>query len=165
MPVLRMASAIRRCRRRTDRGRCGIVPVTLAASLSSINPIGHRTTSVSRRKTRRTSAHFRARVFNPYPPRYRMAFASSDLPHPHTHRLALRRAFPKGDVRGSHVPLPESVGVGACCRPGGAWSTMPYVRDDMPTSGAFWLKPVNLFGLLPITTFITGSHMFTIPTT
>src|SRR5262249_61636916 len=35
-----------------------------------------------------------ARALNPYPPHYRMAFASSILPFPHVYRLALRLAFP-----------------------------------------------------------------------
>jgi hypothetical protein len=69
-----------------------------------------------------------------------------------------------GDGRGPHVPLPESVGVGACCRPGGAWSTLPYVRDDMPPSGACWPTPVTLCGVSAVTTCITGSHLFTLPT-
>ena len=35
---------------------------------------------------------------------------------------------------------------------------MPHVRNDMPSSGAFWPKPVNLFGLFAVTTFITDLH-------
>ncbi len=30
---------------------------------------------------------------------------------------------------------------------------------------AFWLKPVSIFGLLPVTTFIKHSHVLTIPLT
>ena len=146
-------------------GTCESVPVARLTLLQSITLLGCRSSPISRRKTRRTSAPFRAgSCSNPYPSYYRMAFASSDFPHPHIHRLTLRLAFPEGDVRGSHVPLPESVGVGACCRPGGAWSTIPHVRDGIPPSGAFWPKPLNLFGLLPVTTFIADSHVFTIPT-
>jgi hypothetical protein len=44
---------------------------------------------------------------NPYPPHYRMAFASSILPFPHAYRLALRLAFPCGRRTG----LPCSVSV------------------------------------------------------
>ena len=59
-----------------------------------------------------------ARGLNPYPPHYRMAFASSILPFPHIYRLALRLAFPDG----RHTGLPCSVsvttnGVGALCPP------------------------------------------------
>jgi hypothetical protein len=59
----------------------------------------------------------------------------------------------------------EDVGLGVCCRPGGLWSTMPHVRDGIPPSDAFWPKPVNLFGLFAVTTFIADLHVFTIPTT
>src|SRR5712692_4957054 len=48
-----------------------------------------------------------ARGRNPYPPHYRMAFASSILPLPHAYRLALRFAFP----RGRHTGFPCSVSV------------------------------------------------------
>lgn len=59
-----------------------------------------------------------ARGRNPYPPHYRVAFASSLLPFPHAYRLALRLAFPCG----RHTGLPCSVsvtanGVGALCPP------------------------------------------------
>jgi hypothetical protein len=30
-------------------------------------------------------------------------------------------------------------------------------------SRAFWLKPISIFGLFPFTTFISGSHVLTIP--
>jgi hypothetical protein len=46
-----------------------------------------------------------ARGLNPYPPHYRMAFASSILPFPHVYRLALRLTFPRGRRTG----LPCSV--------------------------------------------------------
>src|SRR3989475_4939768 len=48
-----------------------------------------------------------ARGRNPYPPHYRVAFASSILPFPHVCRLALRLAFPYGRRTG----LPCSVSV------------------------------------------------------
>ena len=41
---------------------------------------------------------------------------------------------------------------------------IPHVRDGIPPSGAFGLKPVSLLGLLPITTFIADSRLFTLPT-
>lgn len=124
MPVLRMTSAIRTCRRHTDRGRCGIVPVTRTALLQSINPTCRRAKSVSRRKPRRTSAHVRAGVSYPYPPHDRVAFASSDLLLPHTRRLTLRRAFPAGAAfpSGRWTGVPRSAaGVrrGRCLRSAG----------------------------------------------
>src|SRR5437870_3715973 len=60
-----------------------------------------------------------ARALNPYPPHYRMAFASSILLCPHAYRLALRLAFPYGKRTG--FPCSVSVttnGVGALCPPG-----------------------------------------------
>jgi hypothetical protein len=70
-------------------GTCESVPVALLTLLQSIILKGCRSSPISRRKTRRTSAHVRAgSCGNPYPPRDRMAFASSDLPHPHIRRLA-----------------------------------------------------------------------------
>ena len=42
---------------------------------------------------------------NPYPDHYSLAFACSIIPYPHPHRLALRFAFPVGEIRAYHVPL------------------------------------------------------------
>jgi hypothetical protein len=55
---------------------------------------------------------------NPYPPHYRVAFASSILPCPHIYRLALRLTFPHG--RRTGLPCSVSIttnGVGALCPP------------------------------------------------
>jgi hypothetical protein len=38
-----------------------------------------------------------------------------------------------------------------------------YYRDPVPAPVPFWLKPVSIFGLLLITTFIESSRLFTIP--
>src|SRR5215813_14961346 len=44
------------------------------------------------------------------------------------------------------------------------WLSMTgYSRDPVPAPVPFWLKPVSLFGLVLITTFIESSHVFTIP--
>ncbi len=59
---------------------------------------------------------------------------------------------------------PECVGAGACYRPGGSRSTMPHSARVHPASGAFWFKPVSLFGLLLVTAFIADSDAFAIPT-
>ena len=57
------------------------------------------------------SARFRGESccqgLNSYPPHYKMAFASSRIPYPHPHGLALRLAFPDGRDTG----LPRSVRV------------------------------------------------------
>src|SRR5215510_10632650 len=58
------------------------------------------------------------RVLNSYPPYYRMAFASSRVPYPPPHRLALRLTFPGGRETGlprsTRVPLDE---LGSTCSP------------------------------------------------
>jgi hypothetical protein len=38
-----------------------------------------------------------------------------------------------------------------------------YSRDPVPAPLPFWLKPVSIFGLVLITTFIESSPVFTIP--
>jgi hypothetical protein len=38
-----------------------------------------------------------------------------------------------------------------------------YYRDPVPAPVPFWRKPVSIFGLVLITTFIKSSHLFTIP--
>ena len=42
-------------------------------------------------------------MLNPYPSRYKIAFAFSSILYPQPHLLALRLAFPEGGLRGSHV--------------------------------------------------------------
>jgi hypothetical protein len=41
-----------------------------------------------------------ARALNPYPTRYRPAFACSAIPYPQPYRLALRLAFPRRESYG-----------------------------------------------------------------
>jgi hypothetical protein len=68
------------------------------------------------------SARFRVgshgHVLNPYPPPYRMAFASSRVPYPHPRGLVLRLAFPYGRdtglPRSARIPLDE---LGSACPP------------------------------------------------
>jgi hypothetical protein len=36
-------------------------------------------------------------------------------------------------------------------------------RTPVPATVPFWLKPVSIFGLSLLTTFIESSHVFTIP--
>ena len=36
-------------------------------------------------------------------------------------------------------------------------------RDPVPAPVPFWRKPLSIFGLVLITTFIESSHVFTIP--
>ena len=44
------------------------------------------------------------------------------------------------------------------------WVSMTgYSRDPVPAPVPFWRKPLSIFGLLLITTFIERSRVFTIP--
>ena len=44
------------------------------------------------------------------------------------------------------------------------WVSMTeYYQDSVPAPVPFWLKPLSIFGLVLITTFIESSHVFTIP--
>jgi hypothetical protein len=42
-------------------------------------------------------------------------------------------------------------------------SMTEYYQDSVPAPVPFWLKPVSIFGLVLITTFIESSPLFTIP--
>ena len=42
-------------------------------------------------------------------------------------------------------------------------SMTEYYQDSVPAPVPFWLKPISIFGLVLITTFIESSHVFTIP--
>src|SRR5262249_36467113 len=83
-----------------------------------------------------------ARALNPYPPHYRVAFASSILPCPHVCRLALRFAFPHG--RRTGFPCSVSVtmnGVCALCPP---VAFMPMTSNGgilVPSTSPFLLNP------------------------
>jgi hypothetical protein len=101
---------------------------------------------------------------NPYPNDYRVAFASSILPYPHACRLALRFAFPNG----RHVGLPRSVyvptdGLGPACSPVAVLSTVQEGESSHTSPHTFWFKLVSVFSLLVLTTFISSSHMLTMP--
>ena len=79
-------SAFRRKAHTLAKGR-----VHLLSSLSAVLPV------FSQRDTRWTSAPFRAgQILNPYPPHYRMAFASSSISSPHLQQRALRFHLPEG---------------------------------------------------------------------
>ena len=101
---------------------------------------------------------------NPYPPHYRVAFASSVLPCPHACRLALRLAFPRG--RRTGLPCSVSVttnGVGALCPPVAFVSMTRSGGILVPATVPFWLKPASTFGLFSVTMFIERSPGFAMP--
>ena len=100
---------------------------------------------------------------HPYPPYYRVAFASSVIPYPLPHRLALRLAFPCGRATG----LPRSADVPEWGRPHLYAGGSPSVPEEFGASGPghvpFWSKPVSIFGLFNVTTFTSGSRPLTMP--
>jgi hypothetical protein len=105
-----------------------------------------------------------ALALNPYPPHYRVAFASSILLCPHACRLALRLAFPPG--RRTGLPCSVSVttnGVGALCPPVAFVSMTRSGGILVPATLPFWLKPGSTFGLFSLTMFIERSPGFAIP--
>jgi hypothetical protein len=105
-----------------------------------------------------------AQALNPYPPHYRMAFASSILLCPHVCRLTLRLAFPCG--RRTGLPCSVSVttnGVGALCPP---VALLPMTRNGkilVPATVPVWPKPSSTLGLFSVTMFIERSPGFAMP--
>jgi len=103
------------------------------------------------------------RLLNPYPPRYRAAFACSLLRYPPLYGLALRSAFHEGRTTG----LPCSASVPEWVRSAlSADSAYGHEkRHTNPSTGllTFWSKPLSAFGLPSITTFIRRSHVLTLP--
>src|SRR5262249_9168219 len=98
------------------------------------------------------------RWLNSYPPRYRVAFASSRVPYPPPHRLALRLTFPRGRETGlprsARVPVDE---LGSTCSP-----VARHLRETIRArlhlaTSLSWAKPFSPFGLLVLKTFISSS--------
>jgi hypothetical protein len=57
----------------------------------------------------------------------------------------------------------DTNGLGALCPPVALRVHDRILSRPCTRSSAFWLKPLSLFGLLLITTFIESSHLFTLP--
>jgi hypothetical protein len=95
-----------------------------------------------------------------------MAFAFSILLYPTPHRRTLRLAVPDGGSAGLTTfrfcaigwvrSRLSAGGAGVCDRRNGKLLCPP---------PAFWLKPISVFGLLVLTTFINGSRAFSVPST
>src|SRR4051812_12310562 len=88
---------------------------------------------------------------------YRPALASSLIPPPLPHQRPLQSAFPRGEATGLLRSPPQSFR-GKAVRVG-RWS---FLRDRGSCSPCteprpFWLKPISIFGLLPIPAFFTTS--------
>ena len=114
------------------------------------------------------------------------ACASGDVAHPGATRIHPITGWPS--LFPTPLPAPPSVGLAASLpvlrrsntglprsarltRMGEVlsvrrerWVSMTeYYQDSVPAPVPFWLKPVSIFGLVLITTFIESSHVFTIP--
>src|SRR4030095_7238860 len=87
-------------------------------------------------------------------------------PYPHRPGLALRPSYlPSGR---SDTGLPRSTrltrtGEVLSLRRERCVSMTGYYRDPVPAPVPFWLKPVSIFGLPVVTTFIASAPVFTIP--
>jgi hypothetical protein len=93
---------------------------------------------------------------NPYPVHYRRAFAFSILIYPLLHQLPLQVAFPLGKQWAYYVPYKYLMGWAPRVR------RRPFacgreVQKPLHRPPTFWFKPLSIFGLSTVTTFISGS--------
>jgi hypothetical protein len=107
-------------------------------------------------------------VADPYPTHYRPAFASSVLSIPHTHQPPLRLACHQrtsGGVQGSHVPLHERIGLGACCPPGsrGPRCAVLEPRSPLPYLLVQARQPLGLFSLTTVQTQVQMFSPYRLP--
>lgn len=89
-------------------------------------------------------------IWNPYPPYYRAAFASSGILYPHIRGLPLRFAFPSDSGRCTGFPCSAQVPseqVRSHPYAGGATSAMEELEAPIPGRLPFWFKPFSTFGL------------------
>ena len=63
-----------------------------------------------------------------------------------------------GELRAYHVPRRYHDGEGSACPPVTVCLRQAS-QKRRDRSRTFWFKPVSIFGLLTVTTFISGSHM------
>lgn len=103
---------------------------------------------------------------NPYPARYRPAFASSILPSPHAHRRSLRSAFPFGGHTGvTPFRLTDDMGgLGSAYPPAALLSA--YSQDYKGISRRLAILARGLsasFGPFGFKAFISSSHVLAIP--
>jgi hypothetical protein len=101
---------------------------------------------------------------NPYPVHYSPAFAFSILLCPQFYRLALRFTFPGGRTTGlpcsAYMPLD---GLGVCSFAGDFMSACQQGGSRTASHFTFWFKPLSIFGLFVLTTFICSSHVLPLP--
>jgi len=101
-------------------------------------------------------------ALNPYPPDYRAAFAFSDLPYPQLHQPSLRLTCPWWAERRAY-PVPLTWRRKFRCRlyPGELIALAEQWKNVQTAHGRFFVKPVSIFGLFPVTRFIADSLVFT----
>lgn len=103
---------------------------------------------------------------NPYQAHYRPAFACSLIPCPTPRRLALRLTVPtRGNAGFTRFRCCAIGWLRSRLSAGGIAVCDRENEEPLSQPRAFWLKPVSVFGLLVLTTFIDGSHLFSIPST
>jgi hypothetical protein len=69
----------------------------------------------------------------------------------------------KGTRRAYHVPHTRQDGLGSAASPVAVLSAREKELVPLPVHGAFWLKPLSIFGLFRFTTFIRSSHLLALP--
>lgn len=122
----------------------------------------------SRDERPRGSGHTFVSGIRPYPPHYRVAFASSAIPYPLSHRFTLRLTVPCGRATGlprsTHVPTD---GLGPASSPVAMLSAEGHELIPSPCHVPFWFAPSALrhstFGALELHDVYSGSHLLTMP--
>ena len=107
-----------------------------------------------------------ARRLNPYPTDYRAAFASSLILYPPSRRRPLAAGLPRREDDGFttfHGRITD--GAGSASSPVARRATTGDGRSHCTWPHTVWCKPVSVFGLLDLTTFISSSPELALPST
>ena len=100
---------------------------------------------------------------NPYPNDYSLAFAFSAILYPQFHSLLYSRHTQMGKLRAYRVRCVQQNGEGLLYPPVVCFAHDRVVGRPCTHHIAFWRKPISIFGLFTMTTFIEHSHTLTIP--
>jgi hypothetical protein len=107
-----------------------------------------------------------ARRLNPYPPDYGVAFASSLLLYPPSHRRPPYGGPTQREDDGLttfHGRITD--GLGSACSPVARTATAGKGEHPCTWPRTFWFKPVSAFGLSVLTAFISSSPELALPST
>ena len=106
-----------------------------------------------------------AACLNLYLVHYRIAFAFSNLPCPHSHQLSSRSTCLNRRKYGFTVfHINNTEGLGANCLPMVFFVVLVWLFAKTKTNHiAFWLESISIFDSSDLTRFIVDSHMFTLP--